>query len=66
MQPLALLTWGCRLTMSYVNPTIVKHFVRVKALRGPERLSNDGYFQDQLLSKAELVFDKDDSILCPY
>lgn len=65
-RPLALLTWGCRLTMSYVNPTVIKHFIRERALRGPERLSTDGDFQDQLLSKAEMVFDKDDSILCPF
>lgn len=64
-RPLVLLTWGCRLTMSYVNPTVVRHFIREKALHGPEQLSDDGQFQDQLLSKANVVYDNDDTVICP-
>jgi len=64
-QPLALLSWGCRLTMSYVNPTVVTHFIRKKALRGPERNADDGQFEDGLLSRSSIVTDPLDSVLCP-
>ncbi|XP_033219057.1 uncharacterized protein LOC117174252 [Belonocnema kinseyi] len=64
-RPLALVTWGCRLTMSYVDPELVEQFIMEKALRGPERVSNDGDFEDGLLKKAKIVSDAVDSKLCP-
>ncbi|KAM0733234.1 Tumor protein p53-inducible protein 13 [Formica fusca] len=64
--PLALLSWGCRLTMSYVDPTLVNHFIRKKALRAPEwRIAEDGQFEDGLLSQSNIVSDITDSVLCP-
>lgn len=64
-KPLALVTWGCRLTMSYVNPSLVKEFIRTKALHGAEAISKDGDFDEGLIRKAKVVSDEDDSNLCP-
>lgn len=64
-RPLALLSWGCRLAMSYVNPTVVSRFIQKRALRGPEKNSFDGQFEDGLLSRSNIVTDKVDSMLCP-
>jgi len=51
--------------MSYVNPTVVNHFIRKKALRGPEKIADDGQFRDGLLSQSNIVTDPLDSVLCP-
>ncbi|XP_071652646.1 uncharacterized protein [Temnothorax longispinosus] len=64
-RPLALLSWGCRLTMSYVNPTVVRRFIQTRALRGPEKNADDGQFEDGLLSRSSIVTDEVDSVLCP-
>ncbi|KAL0124369.1 hypothetical protein PUN28_006298 [Cardiocondyla obscurior] len=63
-RPLALLSWGCKLTMSYVNPTVVKRFIQKKALRGPEKNADNGQFKDGLLSQSSIVSDEVDSMLC--
>ncbi|XP_014480610.1 PREDICTED: uncharacterized protein LOC106747527 [Dinoponera quadriceps] len=63
--PLALLSWGCKLTMSYVNPAVVMKFIRERALRGPEQTPEDGQFKDALLRPSEVVTDPTDSVLCP-
>ncbi|XP_017880005.1 uncharacterized protein LOC108624905 [Ceratina calcarata] len=64
-RPLALVAWGCRLTMSYVDPKVVIEFIRDHALRGPENISRDGDFSDGLLHQANIVTDFEDSVLCP-
>ncbi|XP_015121381.1 uncharacterized protein LOC107044130 isoform X2 [Diachasma alloeum] len=64
-RPLALVAWGCRLEMSYVNPKIVQDFIRRKALRGPEAISRDGIFSDGIINKSKIVTDEDDTTLCP-
>lgn len=65
-RPLALLSWGCRLTMSYVNPKLVNRFIRKKALSGPEwQIADDGQFEDGLLARSSIVTDPMDSVLCP-
>ncbi|XP_011170662.1 uncharacterized protein LOC105203549 [Solenopsis invicta] len=64
-RPLALLSWGCKLTMSHVNPTVVSHFIRKRALRGPEKIPTDGQFEDGLLNRSNIVTDENDSTLCP-
>ncbi|XP_012059423.1 PREDICTED: uncharacterized protein LOC105622616 [Atta cephalotes] len=64
-RPLALLSWGCRLTMSYVNPTIVERFIQKRALQGPEKIIDDGQFQDGLMSRSNIVTDEADTVLCP-
>ncbi|XP_028050080.1 uncharacterized protein LOC105836185 isoform X2 [Monomorium pharaonis] len=65
LEPLALLSWGCRLTMSYVNPTVVSRFIQKRALRGPEKIATDGQFEVGLLSRSNIVTDETDSTLCP-
>lgn len=64
-RPLALVAWGCRLTMSYVNPEVVTEFIRSHALRGPEEISRDGDFVEGLIRRAKLVSDFKDTVLCP-
>ena len=64
-RPLALVSWGCRLTMSYVNSRVVTTFIREHALQGPEGVAKDGHFNDGLLYPAETVSDHSDSRLCP-
>ncbi|XP_066594658.1 uncharacterized protein [Prorops nasuta] len=64
-RPFALVTWGCRLTMSYVDPGLVKRFIKDRALKGPEEIFTDGNFKDSLISRAALVSDWQDSQICP-
>ncbi|KZC06978.1 PREDICTED: uncharacterized protein LOC107195223 [Dufourea novaeangliae] len=64
-RPLALLAWGCRLTMSYVNPDVVIGFIREHALQGPEDIPSDGDFEEGLVHAAETVSDHLDTNLCP-
>ncbi|XP_043480694.1 uncharacterized protein LOC122510258 [Leptopilina heterotoma] len=64
-RPLVLLTWGCHLSMSYVDVEDVQEFISKFALKGPEQIENDGDFDKELLHKAEIVSDIKDSNLCP-
>ncbi|XP_033355164.1 uncharacterized protein LOC117236380 [Bombus vosnesenskii] len=64
-RPFVLVAWGCRLSMSYVNPELVVGFIREHALRGPEEVARDGDFAENLLHPAEIVSDLDDTVLCP-
>ncbi|KAJ4432101.1 hypothetical protein ANN_20715 [Periplaneta americana] len=65
IHPLALVTWGCRLTMSTVQPGIVQNFIKQHALQGPEKISKDGQYDLGLKVAAQILTDTDDSILCP-
>lgn len=62
---MALVTWGCRLTMSTVQPGIVKNFIKQRGLQGPEKVSRDGQYDLGLKDPAKIVTDIDDSVLCP-
>ncbi|CAB0038831.1 unnamed protein product [Trichogramma brassicae] len=65
IQPLALLSWGCRLTMAHVNKNIVTQFIREKALHAPEnQVYEDGEFEDQLLEKAKVISTREDTQIC--
>ncbi|XP_076168557.1 uncharacterized protein LOC143147312 [Ptiloglossa arizonensis] len=64
-RPLALVAWGSRLTMSYVNPKVATAYIREHALRGPEQIPFDGDFDDSLLYPARTVSDLEDTTLCP-
>ncbi|XP_058789533.1 uncharacterized protein LOC131663254 [Phymastichus coffea] len=63
-RPLALLTWGCKLTMSHVDEEMAKQFIQDNALHGPEEILFDGSFKDQLIEKSKVVSDMSDSMLC--
>ncbi|XP_046466007.1 uncharacterized protein [Neodiprion pinetum] len=65
-RPLALVSWGCRLTMSYVNPSVVNQFITKRALRGAEAISADGDFMEFLIQSSKTVTDEDDTTLCPH
>ncbi|CAD6234640.1 GSCOCG00002030001-RA-CDS [Cotesia congregata] len=64
-RPFALVTWGCRLTMSTISPYIVRNFILTKALHGAETTPKDGEFNEGLMQKAKTVSDENDSKLCP-
>ncbi|KAK0085169.1 hypothetical protein PV325_005666 [Microctonus aethiopoides] len=64
-RPLALIAWGCRLTMSYVDEEFVTRFIKKRALHGKEDIADDGEFSEGLLTMAQIVSDKNDSQLCP-
>ncbi|XP_003699351.3 uncharacterized protein LOC100875586 [Megachile rotundata] len=64
-RPLAVVSWGCRLTMSRVDPSLVIEFIRGHALQGPENISKDGDFEEGLLYRARTVSDLNDTTLCP-
>lgn len=50
--------------MSHVNQEKVTNFIEKHALRAPEQIFQDGDFDDQLLEKAKIVSDEQDSVLC--
>lgn len=67
-RPLALVAWGCRLSMNFVEATQVISFIREKAVRGPEgRVSQDGQYDLGLLKRASIVegSDEEDTNICP-
>ncbi|EEB19532.1 conserved hypothetical protein [Pediculus humanus corporis] len=64
-RPFALLAWGVRFTMSTVYPNSIRQFIKEKALKGPEKLSDDGQFNLNLIEKALIVSNIDDNDLCP-
>lgn len=64
-QPLALLTWGCHITMSMVDEDILTSFIKTHALKGPETISRNGQYKEELLTPALFVSDQEDSQLCP-
>jgi hypothetical protein len=66
---MALVAWGARLTMSIVDPDIVRAFIREKAKHGFEGSdSRDGQynFMLEVPSVIPIGSDIDDSVLCPY
>ncbi|XP_076757930.1 uncharacterized protein LOC143427570 [Xylocopa sonorina] len=65
-RPLALVSWGCRLSMSYVDAKVVTGFILEHALQGPEDIARDGDFTDGLIHRAEIVSDSVDTIVCPH
>ncbi|XP_014207583.1 uncharacterized protein LOC106638760 [Copidosoma floridanum] len=68
-RPLALLSWGCIMSMSHVNKKAVVKFIKESAAsagNAPEKdIYRDGEFSDQIKEKAANVSDEKDSILCP-
>lgn len=67
-EPLALVAWGCRMTMSYIDAPAVIEFIRSKGLKGPEGdYAKQGQYTYALLNAAEPPpgSDVNDKILCP-
>ncbi|XP_066995743.1 uncharacterized protein [Anabrus simplex] len=65
-RPLALLAWGWRMTMSVVQPDIIKDFIKQHALQGPEAVPADGLYDEGLLVPAKIVSNIEDYYVCPH
>uniref|UniRef100_A0A915KBD4 Uncharacterized protein n=1 Tax=Romanomermis culicivorax TaxID=13658 RepID=A0A915KBD4_ROMCU len=67
-RPFALLSWGSKLEMNYINKTLAEQFIKDRAkYKAPEDIPDDGQFSENLVKRAELVSgDSEDNILCPY
>ncbi|XP_054157518.1 uncharacterized protein LOC128955864 [Oppia nitens] len=67
-RPLALVAWGCRLTMNTVDNNTVIAFIKKHALNGPEgHYDKEGDYSEALIKLAEppLGSDYHDSHVCP-
>lgn len=51
--------------MAVVEPGLIRDFIQNKALRGPEKVSDDGQYDYLLKEPAAIVSDVKDSQLCP-
>ncbi|OWA51640.1 hypothetical protein BV898_16116 [Hypsibius exemplaris] len=63
--PFALVTWGCKLMMASADIERATMFIQTHAKHGAEQLSKEGQYNLNLLQRAAIVSDYDDSILCP-
>lgn len=70
-RPMALIAWGCKLEMSYVDEAEVIQFIKERGLKGPEGdMGKDGQY-DLLLQKSSAQYhnvgptDLNDVQLCP-
>ena len=67
-RPLALVAWGCVMTMSHVNKREVVGFIRKYALKAPEgTFPKEGKYSHELikLAKPPKGSDMNDTFLCP-
>ena len=67
-RPLALVAWGCVMTMSRVEEAKVVDFIRTRGLKGPEgTYPKEGQYTHQLQKLAEPPQGSDinDTTLCP-
>ncbi|KAG8185031.1 hypothetical protein JTE90_017054 [Oedothorax gibbosus] len=66
-KPLALVTWGCKLQMNYVDENVVKSFIKNHALRGPEQTAREGQYKFKLteIAIAPTGSNYKDKKLCP-
>ncbi|XP_047740934.1 uncharacterized protein LOC108665218 [Hyalella azteca] len=67
-KPLALVAWGCRMEMAYVDATQVKDFIRSHALKGPEGiLRKQGLYTEGLVQASHVPEGHSDEglELCP-
>ncbi|XP_071946409.1 uncharacterized protein [Antedon mediterranea] len=64
--PFAVVTYGCKLQIPYVNETAVVNFVKDHALQAPEAdYPRNGDFSVELITPSLIVSDRMDSELCP-
>ena len=62
---MALVSWKCIFTMSFVKDIRVQEFIIFNALRGVENDPLDGEFNEKLIVPAKKVTALHDRILCP-
>ncbi|CAG2164087.1 unnamed protein product [Oppiella nova] len=68
-RPLALIAWGCRLTMNTVDTDTVVSFIKRKSMKGPEGpYPKEGQYKHLLVKLAEPPHGSDynDSKICPH
>lgn len=63
---MALVTWGHRLEISKVSLEVVVDFIRNHALRGPEKVSQDGQYDLMLTQHAKVISGEEDTNLCSF
>lgn len=63
-RPFALITWGKSFEFSVIDQNLVMEFIRTNALKGPEKISRDGQFNQTIIEAAKLVTTVDDDELC--
>ena len=56
---------GAKVTEQYSIYFLFFIFAQEHAKHGPEQLSKEGQFSDQLLVRSAIVSDFDDTVLCP-
>lgn len=65
-RPLALISWGCRYEMNYVDDAAAKEFIKKRFHTGPEsRVAADGIYNYQQIKRSEVVSDTKDTTVCP-
>lgn len=64
-RPFALIAWGKSVEMSVIDKDVVVGFIRMNALHGPEKVSRDGQYDQDLITKAAVITTQDDELLCP-
>ncbi|XP_063226180.1 uncharacterized protein LOC134532996 [Bacillus rossius redtenbacheri] len=65
-RPLALVAWGCRLTMNVVDDDTVEEFIKKYALKGPEKIDVDGQYREGLVMPAANASKMAFTELCPH
>lgn len=63
-RPFALVAWGKSLEMSHVDIEIAVAFIRMAALKAPERISKNGQYNAGIIDSAKTA-STDDQNLCP-
>ncbi|KAK9878677.1 hypothetical protein WA026_023124 [Henosepilachna vigintioctopunctata] len=64
-RPIVLVAWGARLELSKVDPEMVINFIRKFAYKAPEKVTNDGQYDKNLLEPASIKFKGQENSLCP-
>lgn len=64
-RPFALVTWGKSFEFSVIDQNLVMEFIKTNALKGPEKISRDGQYNETLIEPAKLLTTVDDDELCP-
>lgn len=64
-RPVALVGWSATLEMPLFDFNMIRNFIKLFALTGPEKVFRDGQYGQLLVEKAEYVTDAMDFQVCP-
>lgn len=62
---MALVGWSATLELASFDFDMIKNFIKLYALTGPEKVFRDGQYGQLLVERAEYVTDVIDSQVCP-